>query len=405
MQYISKIKTRLNSPLTYVWACVFIDILNLSILNPFLPQIMLDMGGNLTQIGLVFSINALLGLFSNLIWGSLSDRIGRKPVLLICRFGTLIGFIFLLFAHSIQMIFVARIIDGIFSRMEPIALTMISDLVPFEKRSKEMSRIGAGWIIGGLIGPIAGAYAASQGITKLGLINSVLVAATILITFIFIKESLDKRSLANNNSRSSKATTITDTLSLLKSPVPRSLILQSLFSKLPYFTFMSTTSVFMSTRLDLSITQIGTLLSTINVVNLIIRILFFQPLLEKIGDKHIMRMGYIFYVTGFIWLAFAGQVWEFFGISVLLSFATSCSADVIVGVISKSVKKNELGRMLGLNSAMESISLVVGPVIGNTLISSSFTAGYGLLFAILSLFALFVNVGTAKINSPTFQNK
>lgn len=387
----------LHNPLVYIWICIFIDILNLSILNPFLPQIMLNMGGNLKQVGFVFSINALLGLFSNLLWGSLADRIGRKPVLLICRTGTFAGFLVLTFAKSIPTIFVARIIDGIFSRMEPLALTMIGDLVPFEERSKEMSRIGAGWIIGGLIGPIIGAFIADKGITNLAITLGILVLVTIFITYFGINETLPSKmtyqkdiSVQNNNQ------TIINTLQLLKQPIPRSLILQSLFSKLPYFSFSMTASIFMGNQLGLSMQQIGTLLSAINLSNLIIRTLLFLPMLKKIGDAHIMKLGFVFYITGFLWLAFTRNIWEFFIISLILSFATSCSADVMIGLISKSVKKNEMGGMLGMNSAMESFSLIIGPILGNSLLSSTFPYGYGLIFAGFSALSLIANIFTPK---------
>jgi MFS family permease len=388
----SFIKNILANPLAFVWAGIFTDILNLSILNPFLPQIMLNMGATLGQIGLLFSVNAFLGLFSNLLWGSLSDRFGRKPILLVCRTGTLLGFIILMSARTIPIIFAARIVDGIFSRMEPLGLSIIGDLVPPERRSREMSRIGAAWIIGGLIGPSIGAYAASQGIAKLGYFQSILALCAITLTVFGIKESLPTERTAGNQSHRRGYDIILPTLQLFKKPTPRSLLFQSFFSKLPYFSFMMTASIFMSTRLGLSVVQIGTLLTAINIVNLIIRLLFFSPLLTRIGDFCMMRIGFILYFIGFVWLAFVGRVWEFFAISLLLSFATSCAADVMLGVISKSVRQEQMGGMIGMNSSMESVSLVVGPIVGSGLLSSPFSAGYGLLFTGFILAALAANL-------------
>ncbi len=390
----------------FVWAGIFVDILNLSILNPFLPQIMFNMGANTAQVGLVFSINALLGLLSNLIWGSLADRIGRKPVLLICRAGTLLGFLVLMSANSILMIFIARIIDGLFSRMEPVGLTVISDLVPPERRSREMSRIGAAWIIGGLIGPVIGAFAANRGIFFIGMAHTLLMVVAIAITIFFIDETLPKEKLSEGQQNKSVSSALLNTLRLLKRPAPRSLIVQSLFSKLAYFSFMSTASIFMYVLLKLDISRIGMLLTAINVANLIIRSLFFTRLLTRLGDGRMMRLGFSLYVLGFIWLGFASSAWEFFGISLLLSFATSSSADVIFGVISKTVRQDQVGGMIGINSGMESISLVIGPVLGSTLLVSANPSAYGIVFAVFSLFALITSItskpiiNTAEIVNP-----
>lgn len=385
----------------FVWAGIFVDILNLSILNPFLPQIMFNMGANTAQVGLVFSINALLGLLSNLIWGSLADRIGRKPVLLICRAGTLLGFLVLMSANSILMIFIARIIDGLFSRMEPVGLTVISDLVPPERRSREMSRIGAAWIIGGLIGPVIGAFAANRGIFFIGMAHTLLMIFAIAITIFFIDETLPKEKQSEGQQNKSVSSALLNTLRLLKRPAPRSLIVQSLFSKLAYFSFMSTASIFMSLLLKLDISRIGALLTAINVANLIIRSLFFTRLLTRLGDGRMMRLGFSLYVLGFIWLGFASSVWEFFGISLLLSFATSSSADVIFGVISKTVRQDQVGGMIGINSGMESISLVIGPVLGSTLLVSANPSAYGIVFAVFSLFALITSIASKPIINTT----
>ena len=188
-----------------------------------------------------------------------------------------------------------------------------------------------------------------------------------------------------------------NSFSLLKQPELRSLIFQSLFFKLPYFSFVTTSSIFLSARLGLSMTQIGFLLSTISIGNLIIRISFFMPLLKKIGDMNTMKLGYVLYVSAFLWLAGAGHVWEFFVISLLLSFATSCSSDVVIGVISKTVKKNDMGAVLGMNSATESFSLVVGPILGNALLSSTLPLIYGLGFSGLAVIALLENISKVEL--------
>ena len=125
-----------------MWICTFIDIIGYSILIPFLPQFSSLYGASLLQVGLLLSANSFFSLFGNIIWGSLSDKFGRKPILLICQMGTMAGFLILAFSTDLRMLFVSRIVDGIFGGNYPIAKAVIGDVVPPKARSREMANIG-----------------------------------------------------------------------------------------------------------------------------------------------------------------------------------------------------------------------------------------------------------------------
>ena len=136
MSIKKKIKHQLNNQLLSIWICAFMDIIGLSILNPYLARIMLDLGAPIAQIGLLLSINTFIGFFSGIFWGALSDKYGRRPILLICRFGTLVGYVLLAFSSNVTMLVFSRIIDGIFSRNIQVTLTIVGDVVPPHQRSK-----------------------------------------------------------------------------------------------------------------------------------------------------------------------------------------------------------------------------------------------------------------------------
>jgi DHA1 family tetracycline resistance protein-like MFS transporter len=121
-----------------LWIAVFVDILGFSILIPFLPFFSQEYGAPDWQIGLLLSTNALFGFFSGPIWGSLSDRYGRKPMLLISQAGTLAGFLMLAFSNSLAMLYASRIVDGIFGGNFPIAKAVIGDVVPPKERSRPL---------------------------------------------------------------------------------------------------------------------------------------------------------------------------------------------------------------------------------------------------------------------------
>ena len=175
--------------LNALWIAVFVDILGFSVLIPYLPFFSQRFGVPAWEIGLLLSTNALFSLFSGPIWGSLSDRYGRKPMLLLSQLGTLIGFLMLAFSNSMAMMFASRIIDGIFGGNYPIAKAVVGDVVPAKDRSEQMSNIGVAHVLSSLIGPGISGLLSPLGIIGPGLGSAVLTLITITVTLLYLKES------------------------------------------------------------------------------------------------------------------------------------------------------------------------------------------------------------------------
>jgi MFS transporter, DHA1 family, tetracycline resistance protein len=380
----TRIKQFLTNPLTPIWVGAFLDIIGLSILMPFLPRVLLDMGIPLTKIGLLLSVNVFIGFFSGILWGSLSDKFGRRPILLICRFGTMIGYVILAFSGNITMVLISRIVDGIFSRSIQIVLTIIGDSVPSEHSGKEMSKAGAAWIVGGLVGPGIGALFSRAGIFGLGMITAGLTAFALLMTWFMLKESNPNTTGKASQAIGQEKKPILS-LGLLKKHNPRLLLGQSLFNVLSHFIFSFSISLYVTKQFDLSIAQIGTLLTSAGIVNLLVRLFIFPMVINKLGEKKTLVLGFYVHLICFIWLIFVNQIWEFFAILVLISFGTTCSMDIMNGVMSKHVQKKELGEMIGLGSAIESIALVLAPMIGSYVLSLAHIGYFGLTAAVVSL--------------------
>ena len=187
-----------------LWIAVFIDILGFSILIPFLPFFGQQYGAPPWQIGLLLSTNALFGFFSGPIWGGLSDTRGRKPMLVISQLGTLAGFLMLAFSGNLTMLFVSRMVDGIFGGNYPIAKAVIGDVVPPQERSKQMTNIGVAHVLASLVGPGLGGLLSRWGIIAPGLLAAGLTCFTIAITVLYLRESSP---LIKSSSRKPSTTT------------------------------------------------------------------------------------------------------------------------------------------------------------------------------------------------------
>jgi len=145
-----------RSPLVIIFVTIFIDLVGFGIVIPVLPLYAERFGASEAVIGaLVASYSAMQFVFAPLL-GRLSDRIGRRPVLLVSMIGTSLGFLLMGFANALWLLFVARVIDGITGGNISTAQAYIADVTPPEERSRGMGLIGAAFGLGFVVGPVIG---------------------------------------------------------------------------------------------------------------------------------------------------------------------------------------------------------------------------------------------------------
>jgi DHA1 family tetracycline resistance protein-like MFS transporter len=375
-----------------MWICTFIDIIGYSILIPFLPQFSSLYGASLLQVGLLLSANSFFSLFGNIIWGSLSDKFGRKPILLICQMGTMAGFLILAFSTNMTMLFVSRIVDGIFGGNYPIAKAVVGDVVPPKDRSREMSNIGMAWTIGNMIGPGIGALLARFGIMGPGLMGAGMSLMTIMITIFIFKES---NPLVNGSATEDEVQALRQrkavSFALLKRHDPRLLLGQILSNNIAFYIFITTVSIIAAERFQLTIAQIGWMVTSMGAVKLLGRLFIFNPLLRKFGDVKTALIGFSVFIGAYVWLTLLSSLWEYMAVFVLVGFGTSCTLPVMTARLSRSVGKDQQGEIMGLNTAADNISQIIGPTAGSYFISLPAGFVYGLSMVGFSLLTLLLS--------------
>src|SRR6266480_2994437 len=149
---------RRGSPLLPIFLIVMVDVLGLTILLPLLPFYAEHFGASPTVVGLLVSTYAICQLVAGPVLGQISDRVGRKPVLLVSQIGTFVGFLVLAFAPNLFVVFLARVIDGVTAGNLSIAQAYIADVTRPKERSRAFAVIGIAFGIGFLIGPGASGY-------------------------------------------------------------------------------------------------------------------------------------------------------------------------------------------------------------------------------------------------------
>ncbi|MBN1260786.1 MAG: MFS transporter [Anaerolineae bacterium] len=371
-----------------LWVAVFVDILGFSLLIPFLPFFGQAFGAPTWLVGLLLSTNALFGLFSGPIWGRLSDRYGRKPILLICQLGTLLGFLMLAFSRSMTMLFISRIIDGIFGGNYPIAKAIVGDVAPPHKRSEQMSNIGVAHVLSSLIGPGLGGLLSQGGIVVPGLFSAALSLLTVILTFFFVRESNPPERRVTHGDLSAGAGRVASR-SIWKNATARTLLIQWGFHTMSFMVYISCISLFANIKLGLDARQTGMILMVAGVVRVFVRFVVFVPLLRRLGDRRTSFLGLGIFVVAFLLLGFVETPFQFVVVMCIASFAAGCTRGVLTGFLSRAVMPREQGQAMGLSASLDSLAQIVGPAVGGYILGALPIWTYGGLAAIFA-FAAFL---------------
>ncbi|MBK8823558.1 MAG: MFS transporter [Anaerolineales bacterium] len=185
-----------NKRLFSIILVVFIDLLGFSLILPLLPYYAETFSANQTTTGILIASYAVMQLIGAPILGRLSDRFGRRPVLLLSVFGTFLGFLLLGFANSLWMLFASRILDGLTGGNLSVAQAYISDVTDEKSRSKGLGMIGAAFGLGFIIGPVTGGLLSQWGYAVPAFAAAAISFINLILIYAWLPESLteEKRS-------------------------------------------------------------------------------------------------------------------------------------------------------------------------------------------------------------------
>ena len=390
-----KIKYRNLNPL---WISVFVDILGFSIILPFLPFFIAEFNASPAVIGFLLSSNAIFGFFFGPLLSKLSDKYGRKPMMLISLAGTFVGFIIFVLSNNIMVLLISRIIDGIFSGQFPIAKAIIGDVVSPEDRPKQMTNIGITFGLAFLIGPAIGGILSSFGFIGPGILATILTGFSLVYTSIYLKESLpSKLEVTEWQENLPKITEIV----VKSSPIWRSnktltLVIQYGFLAITGGILQTTFSLFAGIRLGLEPLLVGVLLTLLGIYQILFRLLVFNRLRNSIGDPNTALLGLGTYILTYLFFAFVTQTWELVILLFFLSFAGSISQGIITGFISRSADQRNQGKIMGITTGIDNIAQIIGPIIGGILLSFNSSLPYALVLSLLSTLPFIIGFQVLK---------
>ena len=393
--------------LTNLWIGLFVDILGFYIIIPYLPALVNIYNTTPFVIGALVATNAVFSLFSATIWGKLSDKYGRKPMLLIAESGTCTAFLILAFSNSLSLLFIARIVNGIFGGNFPLTKAIISDRVPPRDRGLQMTNFGVVFTFAGLVAPALGGFLSltlilgpTYPFALSGMVAASLSFITILITYFFITESWPK------SKREKVQEEIKIKIKLRKNKGALYLLTQYAFQSFSFMLYIITLVFFLNLILGLDTVGVAILLTISGISRAIVRFTLFKPTLKKLGEQKMVILGLAILVISFFLTGIFGnyypETWVFILILVFVSYGVSCSRGILMSRTTQSVSPKEIGKINGYTTTLDSLAQVIGPLLGTFILQYYDPLLFGIVTGV-SAFVAFIM--TFKKITPFMQTE
>ncbi len=375
-----------------------VNALGYGIIIPILYSYSQKFGLSDFQNGLLFASFSLCQFISTPVIGRLSDKYGRRPLLIISLLGTVGSFLMMAFAPSAIFLFLARALDGLTAGNIPVAMAVISDTTKPEDRAKGFGLIGAAFGFGFVAGPAISALTVGLGTAVPFLIAAAITIIAVILTAVILPET-------NKNMGEVKHTKMFDFPKLAKAifdeNVGKTLLVSLIFS-IAFGLLIYAYQPFSVKILGLDARHIALNFTIFGIVGLIAQALIIPKTVGKIEDKKILVGALMFSVLAFFGLFVARSYAVFILFSMFVSLSNAFVNPIIGTLLSKETDEKSQGEMMGVNASYVSIGTIVGPILGGALATLSIPMPFlgGSLFAVLCVvFAYQIFKKPAKVVS------
>lgn len=370
---VNKLVNLVRSPYALIFLVVFVDGLGFAITLPVFPLYAAQqLGATPAQITGVSSAYFAMSFIVGPILGRLSDRLGRRPVLVVSQLGTLLSYVLIAIAPNIVVVYLARIVDGITAGNFSVAQAYISDLTGPQDRAKRLGTTNLAFSLGLSIGPaIGGLIAASFGPRIAYAVGGIISLATIAITALLLKESLtpEKRAQAQAMRAAGTSGSVWE---LLRKPAVLILCVVFFLSQFAFFTFQ-TIYVLWAQKLvlpELDVNevsrQISYVLTFVGVCGIIVQLWLIGPLVKRFGEKLMVLVANVSRLVFFGVIALFPVYAIFFVAAPFLSFGSGMLLPNITALQTYNAPDRR-GQVIGLSQSAASLGSVIGPIISGLL--------------------------------------
>ncbi len=341
------------SPLGIVFTTVVIDMIGFGIVIPILPLYAQDLGASPTVIGVLASSYALMQFLFAPVWGRLSDRHGRRPVILVALAGSAISSLLIGLATSLVLLFVARILNGISGASYSAAQAYVADVTSPQERARGMGLIGAAFGLGFILGPAIGGLCAIVDPRLPFFVAVALAALNLLAAWRRLPEP-ERRPATQSSQRE-----------LLRAAFRDGRIAPMIaITFLATFAFVGMEQTFAllgNRRFGFGLVETGLMFTYIGVVVAVVQGKAVGPLVARLGERRVMLTGLVVTGAALGLLAVTMHLWALFLVTALLA-ASGLVFPTVTSIVSQAAGDADQGGMLGLVASSSGLARIVGPL-------------------------------------------
>ncbi|MFH1196938.1 MAG: MFS transporter [bacterium] len=351
-----------KASLTVIFFTVFIDLMGFGILIPILPTFASkELGVSDFGIGLLIASFSFVQFLFNPIMGRISDRIGRRPVIIISLSITALSYVLFSFSHSYWMVLLSRILAGFGGSNIGVAQAYIADITPKEERSKGMGLIGAAFGLGFLFGPLVGGLLSHYSYMVAGLGSAGFSTLALIFAFTSLPESIKEKQISKIKLTLFDFKFIKTTLKHPSVGLLMILFFTIIFSIANIY---GTFAILGYKVYHFSDQQNSYFYGIMGIVGAAMQGGFIRILTIKFQDRSLVLFGLVLMMIGLAFIPFGGNFLGLAIIIIILSIGTGTLQPVVLSMVSKYAPDKQQGAILGLNQSFSSFARVLGPLWG-----------------------------------------
>jgi len=376
-----------SSALLTVFLIVLIDLMGFGIVLPLLAFYGSSFNASAVQVGLLYSIYSFAQLIFSPIWGSLSDRFGRRPIILLSTFGSTLAYLVFGFSNSLWLLFLSRLIAGVMGGNISTAQAYVADVTTHEDRAKGMGLIGAAFGIGFVMGPGIAALLIHPSFLKIahipienrfaipGFFAAALSFASFLFAFFKLPETIQPNSRVSDNERIVRPSVFTKLfwVSILNQkgagiPYLFAMFMASIFLlSFSQANLYSAFPLFCKDLLNLSAQKVGMIFVYLGIIAAVIQGMLIKQLTRRFGEKKLFLIGSILMPLGFFLIPFANSEKILVYFLCVMGIGSSLNGPTLNSLISKEADPSKVGATMGTSQGIASLGRVIGPTWGGFL--------------------------------------
>ncbi len=388
--------------LAFLFTIVLFNFIGLTLLITVQAYIVREYNTTALAVTLLTVIYAFFQFLAAPFLGRLSDRYGRRPVLLVCLLGSSIGYFIFGIGGALWILYISRIIDGFTGGNVSVTTAIVSDISPVKDRTKNLGVIGAAFGLGFIIGPVIGGFLGQISLAAPAYAAGIFSLAATIIGFFILPESLPKENRISDKIALKDLNPFGSIGKFLNRSMIGILLIIFIIVNFTFNGFTITFPVYVIDKFSIDPINIGGLLFVSGIVIAIVQGGLIGKLARRFGDKKLLISGTLILIAGLLLFAFANNFWMFYPILGVISLGVGLISPSLNSQISKIVLPSEIGEVFGVSTALNSLTTIFGPLIAGVLFdqidpNAPYWTGAFLLLIVLYLLMKYKPVLATKI--------